>query len=78
MEFIGRTPRSSVRDKVNNPKTPTDNLYRVYRGGTWLSSSASIVRAAYRNDDAPSYRLVNVGFRCAQRGAKMPVGKVTP
>jgi formylglycine-generating enzyme required for sulfatase activity len=49
----------------------------VYRGGTWDYSSAADVRAAFRFDNTPSSRYYSIGFRCAQRGARMPL-KVTP
>ena len=58
-------------------KPPTGTLPREVRGGSWFDTSASDVRAAYRNDNSPSNRYINVGFRCAQRGARMTL-KVTP
>ena len=57
---------------------PTDNLYRVLRGGGWHYDDAAGVRAADRVADAPAIGSSDLGFRCAQRGAKMPVGKGTP
>lgn len=60
-----------------SPIQPTDKRRRVSRGGSWSVTSASVVRAAFRNDISPSYRDDNIGFRCAQRGARMPL-KVTP
>jgi formylglycine-generating enzyme required for sulfatase activity len=48
-----------------------DNLYRVFRGGSWLNSVAALVRAAYRptNDPASLYRVL--GFRTVLAG-RMP------
>lgn len=40
----------------------TTGRYRVYRGGSW-NSKARNVRAAYRNNDGPSNRNDNLGFR---------------
>ena len=57
---------------MNNPKTPTDNLYRVLRGGSWRSTSATCVRASYRDYCTPTVRSYYFGFRCAQRGVRMP------
>ena len=58
-------------------KQPTDTLYRLFRGGSWYGTSAPDVHAAYRDDGTPSIRIDDIGFRCAQRGARMPL-KVTP
>jgi formylglycine-generating enzyme required for sulfatase activity len=60
------------------PIKPTDNRLRVLRGGGCYYSTATGVRAAFRNDDTPSLRNDGVGFRCAQRGARMTLVKVTP
>ena len=54
-------------------KPKTDNFPRVIHGGSWFDSSATLVRAAYRYGYTPSYRDDGVGFRCAQRGARMPL-----
>jgi formylglycine-generating enzyme required for sulfatase activity len=62
--------------KPANPKT--DNFPRVFRGGGWDCLVAAGFRAALRHTGAPADRYNSLGFRCAQRGAKMPVGKVTP
>ena len=67
---------------VTSPTKPTkqspDNLYRVFRGGGWNNSVPSMLRSANRNWGTPANRYFSLGFRCAQRGAKMPVGKVGP
>ena len=57
---------------------PTDNIFRVVRGGGWDDDDAAWVRAAYRYASAPAYRSYFLGFRCAQRGARQPLGKGTP
>ena len=56
---------------------PTDNIFRVFRGGAWNSDDAARVRAAFRYGYTPSLRHNYIGFRCAQRGARMTL-KVTP
>ena len=60
------------------PTKPTDTLPRVYRGGSWGVTSATIVRAAYRVVSTPTVRRNGIGFRCAQRGCRQQVLKVTP
>lgn len=42
---------------------PTDNFYRVLRGGCWLNDEPSGVRAACRNSYGPAYRISYLGFR---------------
>ena len=49
---------------------PTDNLPRVYRGGSWDNNEPSWVRALSRNTYAVSNRDIGLGFRCAQRGCR--------
>lgn len=39
---------------------------RVLRGGGWVESRASSVRATYRSGGAPESRAVFLGFRCAR------------
>ena len=49
------------------PRTPNDNLLRVFRGGSWNFTSATYVRAAYHDDLRPLFRYRLIGFRCALR-----------
>ena len=51
-----------------DPTGPTSGGNRVVRGGSWITSSALVVRAAFRDVSTPAYRGDFVGFRCA-RGA---------
>ena len=51
-----------------DPIGPTSGTPRVARGGSWSSTTASGVRAAYRDGYTPSVRSNYFGFRCA-RGA---------
>ncbi len=53
----------------------------MYRGGSWNNTTANNVRAAYRNNNNPTNRNNNIGFRCARdRNAGIPtataVGRV--
>ncbi len=40
---------------------------RVYRGGAWVDTDPTLVRAAVRNWDLPTNQNGAVGFRCARR-----------
>jgi len=51
-----------------DPTGPTSGASRVYRGGSWVSTTATFVRAAFRYGDSPVIRYSDVGFRCS-RGA---------
>ena len=59
-------------------KQSTDNLYRVCRGGSRNNTSATFVRVAFRDGVSPLLRNNDFGFRCAQRGCRQQVLKVTP
>ena len=50
--------------RVDDPAGPLEAALRVIRGGSWLDV-ARYVRAACRNHNEPSYRLIDLGFRCA-------------
>ena len=47
------------------PWPPKGAAHRVVRGGSWGGDAPS-VRSAYRDWFHPSYRNVNIGFRCAR------------
>ncbi|MBI3270017.1 MAG: SUMF1/EgtB/PvdO family nonheme iron enzyme [Planctomycetes bacterium] len=49
-------------DAADGREDPTADGARVLRGGAWVSDRM-VVRAAYRNDDGPGYRVDFVGFR---------------
>ena len=53
-----------IEGTVVDPKGPTTDLGRVYRGGCWVSSD-SFCRSAYRKNLVPSYRNPYNGFRLA-------------
>jgi formylglycine-generating enzyme required for sulfatase activity len=48
----------------NNPTGPSSGSVRVNRGGSWLDY-ARYLRCSYRYRCVPSYRIINLGFRCA-------------
>jgi formylglycine-generating enzyme required for sulfatase activity len=47
-----------------NPRGPKDGKEKVLRGGSWYNYPRN-VRVSYRVRDVPTYRVYNVGFRCA-------------
>ena len=59
-------------------KPPTDNFPRVIRGGGWNYDDPPGVHAADRYWFVHANRYYNLGFRCAQRGARVPLVKATP
>lgn len=44
----------------------TETRSRVYRGGGFLSQSASVLRTVYRTNNSPDIRVSDVGVRCAR------------
>ena len=60
---------------MSPPTQPTDTRPRVYRGGSWDITTATIVRAAFRDDITPLLRNNDFGFRTAQSGCRQPVLK---
>lgn len=62
------------RNSPVTPRTkPTDKLPRVVRGGSWLHTSAAVVRAALRFNYTSLVRYDYIGVRCSQRGCKQPL-----
>lgn len=57
----GDYPKGSVSD----PKGSDGGSHRVLRGGSWYNSP-QYLRSAYRNNNSPDYRDLNIGFRPAQ------------
>lgn len=55
-------------EAASNPTGPKAGGHRVFRGGAWDGRTAAGVRAAFRYNNWPDYRGLEVGFRCA-RGA---------
>ena len=53
----------TVTDKTN-PTGPATGSYRVFRGGDFNANAPS-VRVSYRNNSAPDYRIIGIGFRLA-------------
>ncbi len=48
-----------------NPKGPSSGDYRALRGGSWSSQPVGL-RSADRGRNGPTYRVANIGVRCAQ------------
>jgi formylglycine-generating enzyme required for sulfatase activity len=49
----------------DNPAGPASGEFRTIRGGSW-SVSIQYSRVAYRHNNTPAYRAVNLGFRAAR------------
>ena len=47
-----------------NPKGPEVGVYKVFRGGSWMSDR-QYLKNAYRGKNTPGYRSPSIGFRCA-------------
>jgi formylglycine-generating enzyme required for sulfatase activity len=50
--------------RVSNPTGPSSASFRVFRGGSWYSSSR-YCRSAFRYDGSPGNRIGDLGFRPA-------------
>lgn len=50
---------------LTNPKGASSGSYRVIRGGSW-SNRPSYLRCSDRNNRAPGYRNLNLGFRLSR------------
>lgn len=50
--------------KSQNPQGPKGGEFKVLRGGSWLDSNPAHLRAALRNNRAPAFQHLFVGFRC--------------
>jgi len=55
-------PRTFPLYKLVDPTGPAKGKYKVYRGGSWLSS-ARYCRAAYRGKESPDYKNHTLGLR---------------
>jgi len=66
-DWYGSDYYSKSRSK--NPPGPFTGLERVLRGGSWFFD-ASFLWVALRNDDDPSRRGFDNGFRCCVSGSK--------
>ena len=54
-----------AKSRERNPTGPSSAEKRVVRGGSWDSAPA-YVRSSYRLRLSPTFRLDNIGFRCAR------------
>jgi formylglycine-generating enzyme required for sulfatase activity len=65
MEWCWEWLGDYTADPKDNPVGPPSGLYRVIRGGGW-SVTAFYGRVAYRHNNNPYYRGINLGLRVAQ------------
>lgn len=65
-DMAGNVYEWTSSDYCRYPSTNCTTKYRVVRGGSWLDSVASWVRAAHRLGFLPSHRYDYLGFRCAR------------
>lgn len=54
-----------ARSPKENPKGPSEGLYRIVRGGAW-SDGPNRITVFFRNWIRPSQRTPNLGFRCVR------------
>jgi formylglycine-generating enzyme required for sulfatase activity len=54
-----------IQSPEKTPKGPTEGESRIIRGGSWKDKSY-YARATQRDEDKPSTRDNNIGFRCAK------------
>src|SRR5690606_20125099 len=50
----------------SNPRGPESGQYRVWRGGSWASTLAELVRTTSRTGNLPTDTSGGIGFRCAR------------
>ena len=50
---------------AENPKGPSEGMYRIVRGGAW-SDGPNRITVFFRNWIRPNQRTPNLGFRCVQ------------
>jgi formylglycine-generating enzyme required for sulfatase activity len=48
-----------------NPQGPSEGLYRVFRGGSWINRAEQL-RCSERARNVPSHQSHIIGFRCAR------------
>lgn len=58
-------PYDSPEDREADTENRTD-VFRVLRGGSWVSNDAAFLRAPTRQSDRPDSRINDVGFRCVR------------
>ncbi len=54
-----------AKSPEENPRGPSDGMYRIVRGGAW-SDGPNRITVFFRNWVRPSQRTPNLGFRCVQ------------
>lgn len=65
LEWCMDTYGSYEEPAVTNPAPSTMGTLRVSRGGSWYDR-ARYVRAAFRYELSPDFRVINLGFRLAR------------
>lgn len=58
-------PYDSPEDREADTGNRTD-VFRVLRGGSWVSNDAAFLRGATRQADRPDSRINDTGFRCVR------------
>ena len=62
-DWFNRTYYSN--SPAENPKGPSEGMYRIVRGGAW-SDGPNRITVFFRNWIRPNQRTPNLGFRCVQ------------
>ena len=57
--------KCAAQGTVENPRNDEKGSCRVLRGGSWIGLDPRYCRVARRDDDDPTARSSNVGFRLA-------------
>ena len=55
------------------PRAGCEARTRVVRGGSWNNTNPDNFRASYRNNNTPTNRNNNLGFRCVRRSPGPPI-----
>ena len=56
---------------VDDPRGPSDGLYKIVRGGAWSDGPARLT-VFFRNWLPPAQRTPNIGFRCVRGLSQVP------
>src|SRR5580698_8705302 len=81
IDFAGRLrPEAKVKGADTRERSRPAGNYRVLRGGSWNNNDEINLRSTYRNNDHPTNRNDNNGFRCVVvvSGGKAPLQSVSP
>jgi formylglycine-generating enzyme required for sulfatase activity len=64
-EWCADVWRKRLLEERDSDRSASSSARRVIRGGSWVNVP-QVVRAASRNLHEPTYRYVDLGFRCAE------------